>query len=167
MDLIGFVSRFAHILAAITLVGGLFYICAVQSRALEEADESDAESSVEALRRRWARIVMLTTLFLIASGFYNLIATIKAAKAGQIELAPLYHPLIGTKILLAFVVFFLASILAGKTEAARRFQQKSRKWLTMAVFTSIVIVALASALKVGGTRTVVTEGEITTSDTGD
>ena len=167
MDLIGFVSRFAHILAAVTLVGGLFYICAVQSPANEDTNESDAKSTGEALRRRWARIVMLTTLFLIASGFYNLIATIRMAKAGQIELAPFYHPLIGIKILLAFVVFFLASILAGKTEAARRFQQNSQRWLTMAVFASIVIVALASALKVGGTRPVATGEEITTSDTDD
>ena len=93
---------------------------------------------------------MFSIMCLILSGLYNYITTINAAKAGQIELARFYHPVVGVKIILAFGVFFLASILSGRTPTARRMQEKIRQWMGVTVFAVIAIIALASALKVGG-----------------
>ncbi len=149
MDWISFVSRFVHILTAITLAGGLIYISRVQLPALQEHGGNGREELNETLRRRWARMVMFSIMCLILSGVYNYITTIHAAKAGQIELAWFYHPVVGVKIILAFGVFFLASILSGRTPAARRTQEKIRSRMHVAVLAVIVIIALASALKVG------------------
>ena len=150
MDWIAFLSRFVHILTAITLAGGLIYISRVQLPSLEESGGDGREELNETLRRRWARLVMFCIVWLILSGVYNYITTISAAKAGQIELARFYHPVVGVKIILAFGVFFLASILSGRTPAARRFQEKIRQWMGVTVFAVIAIIALASALKIGG-----------------
>ena len=153
MDWIAFLSRFVHILTAITLAGGLIYISIVQLPALQECGGQERgggdDELNETLRRRWARLVMFSIMCLILSGIYNYITTISAAKAGEIEIARFYHPVVGVKIILAFGVFFLASILSGRTPAARRMQEKIRSRMHGAVLAVIVLVALASALKVG------------------
>ena len=154
MDWIAFISRFVHIVTAITLAGGLIYISRVQLPALQELGGQEGSGGDdelnETLRRRWARLVMFSIMCLILSGVYNYITTINAAKAGQIELAKFYHPVVGVKIILAFGVFFLASILSGRTPAARRMQENLRSRMHLTVLAVVVIVALASALKVGG-----------------
>jgi len=149
MDWIGWVSRLAHILAAVTLGGGIFYLCGVQLPALRESGTPD-EQLRESLRRRWARLVMLTTAVLLLSGFYNYFVVISAARAGTIELARFYHPLIGVKIILAMLVFFLAAILSGRSPAAERFQANMRLWMNVMVVAVLVIIGLASVLKVAG-----------------
>jgi len=149
MDWIGWVSRLAHILAAVTLGGGIFYLCGVQLPAFGEADTPD-EQLRQALRRRWARLVMLTTVVLLLSGFYNYFVVIGAARAGTVELAPFYHPLIGTKIILAMVVFFLAAILSGRSPAAERFQANMKLWMNVLVVAVLLVIGLASVLKVAG-----------------
>jgi hypothetical protein len=60
----------------------------------------------------------------------------------------LYHPLIGTKILLAFVVFFLASALVGRSAGTQKFRDQSGKWMTVVVVLSAVIVAISGFIKV-------------------
>ena len=152
MDWIGWILRLAHVLAAIVLAGGLIYRWLVQLPALAEIASGERERLAEALRRRQARLVALATLFLLASGFYNYFVTIQAAGAGQIELAWFYHPVVGVKILLAFGVFLLASLLSGRTPVARRMQLQVRTWLPVAVIFTLIVVALASLLHVSGRR---------------
>ncbi len=153
MDWIGLISRVAHISAAIALVGGLFYLRAVLAPSLGTLTGEGASQLNEALRRRWAKVVMASALFLIASGFYNYIAIIQMGKTGVAPLPGYYHPMIGTKMILAFFVFFVASMLAGRTAAAERFRSHGPFWLNLALAAAIAIVVIASALKTGAQST--------------
>jgi hypothetical protein len=54
-----------------------------------------------------------------------------------------YHPLLGVKILLALAIFYIASMLAGRSEAAERFRQKAPFWLNVNLFLSILLICIA------------------------
>ena len=149
MDWIGLVSRVAHILAAIALVGGAFYIRAVLVPSSIVLSGEGAGQFAEAVRRRWAKVVMASALFLIVSGAYNYVAVINFHKAPAAPLPAYYHPLIGTKILLAFFIFFVASMLSGRTAAAERFRERAPLWMNLNLAAAITLVVIAGALKTG------------------
>ena len=148
LDWLGIVARIAHVLAAITLSGGIFYQCSVLIPALRRLPSEEARKYDEALRGNWSKLVAVSVLFLLVSGLYNYVVAIRMDNAGVIALPKYYHPLIGTKILLALVVFFLSSVLAGRSAAAERFREKSVFWLTVNSSLAVLIVCIAGILKV-------------------
>ena len=134
------ISRVLHILSAMILVGGLFYIRTVLFPAGVESCFADR-------RAVWAKWVGIASLFLLVSGVYNLMILLGQAKASGTKLPPTYHILFGVKFLLAMLVLFLASILAGKTNAAERFRGQMGKWLNIAWLAAMAIVILAAILR--------------------
>lgn len=133
-------ARVLHILSAIILVGGLFYIRSVLSPSGVEACYADR-------RAVWAKWVGMATGFLLISGLYNLMMIIGQAKADGIKLPPAYHMLFGIKFLLALLVMFIAAILAGKTDMAEKFRGNMRKWLNIAWLASMAIIVIAAILR--------------------
>ena len=134
------ISRVLHILSAIVLVGGLFYLRTVLAPAGNDACFAERRSV-------WARWVGIATAFLLVSGFYNFMTINSQAKAAGDGLPPTYHMLFGIKFLLALLVMFLASILAGKTDAAERFRGQMSKWLNLAWLTSMAIIVIAAVMR--------------------
>ncbi len=65
----------------------------------------------------------------------------------------LYHALIGTKMILALVIFFIASALVGKSQAFAAMRAKRGKWLGILVLLACVIVLISSFVKVRGPAT--------------
>ncbi|MEM8946413.1 MAG: hypothetical protein AAGD11_14670 [Planctomycetota bacterium] len=137
---IALVSRVLHILSAVILVGGLFYIRSVLA-------PSGVEACFAGRRQIWAKWVGMSTLFLLISGIYNLISIIKQAKAAEVDLPPAYHMLFGIKFLLALLVMFVAAILAGKTDAAERFRGNMRKWLNIGWLAAMSIIVIGAILR--------------------
>lgn len=131
-------SRVLHIMFAVILGGGLFYLRAVL-----------APAGVDALyagrRAVWARWVGVATLFLIGSGLFNYITFVREAKALGAPLPSAYHMLFGVKFLLALFIFFVAAILAGKTSLADKFRGNMAMWLNLA-WTAVMAVILIGAL---------------------
>lgn len=136
------VSRVFHILGAIILGGGLFYLRSVLAPAGPDACFAGRRSV-------WAKWVAAAVVLLLVSGIYNFWLIHNAAKATGEKLPPTYHMLFGIKFLIGLFVMFLASILAGKTNAADKFRQKNSMWLNVAwaaVLTIIVIGAILRSL---------------------
>ena len=137
--MLGITSRVLHILSAIVLGGGLFYIKTVFSRR-----SSDAFAD---RRGAWAMWVGIASLLLILTGLYNFIAINNAVKAGGAKLPSTYHMLFGIKALLAIFVMFVGMILAGKTEAADKFRAAMPKWLNLGWAAVLAIVVLAAVMR--------------------
>jgi hypothetical protein len=131
-------SRVLHIMFAIIIGGGLFYLRAVLAPA-------GADASYANRRTVWARWVGIATFFLIASGLFNYITYIREAKASGAPLPAPYHMLFGIKFLLALFVFFVAAILAGKTSLADKFRGNMGRWLNLA-WTAVMIIIVIGAL---------------------
>jgi hypothetical protein len=131
-------SRVVHIMFAIIIGGGLFYLRAVLAPA-------GADACFANRRTVWARWVGIATLFLIASGLYNYIMFVREAKGGGAPLPSAYHMLFGVKFLLALFVFFVAAILAGKTSLADKFRGNMGRWLNLA-WTAVMAIIIIGAL---------------------
>ncbi|MCA9154796.1 MAG: hypothetical protein KDA62_14845 [Planctomycetales bacterium] len=134
--------RWLHILPAIALVGGTFFMRFALVPSLASIDEATREQLAESVRARWAKWVMAGSGLLLLSGLYN------AARVSiQYQLSPTYNGLLLVKILLALVVFYLAAVLTGRSESARRFQQQRQKWLTINLLLAVTIVCIAGVMR--------------------
>jgi hypothetical protein len=122
---------------AATLVGGLLY------QWLQVTSWDDDQERQEASRKKWSKIVMLCALLLLISGLVN-----TARISMGFKLPMYYHILLLAKILLAFGVFFLSSLLAGRSETAKKVQADRGKWLKITGIMVLAIVMLAGAMKV-------------------
>ncbi len=140
-EIVALASRWVHIVFAMTLVGGILFMRMALLPARRQAG-AIPDQLQQAIRARWSRLVMLSALMLIISGVYNLTVIL-----GSSRLPPSYHALLGIKLLFALAIFFLSSILAGRTSAAKRWQQKESLWLTVNLLLALALVALAGAMK--------------------
>jgi uncharacterized membrane protein len=142
------VSRILHILGAIILVGGLFYIRAIllplpSREGPGEGSSLNTKALFGGRRAAWAMWVGIATLLLLATGFWNYWQMIRMHE----KLASSYHMIAGIKILVGLAVFFLAALLAGRSAAAQMIRQKSRTWLTVCLILAVLTVALGSVLR--------------------
>jgi uncharacterized membrane protein len=133
------VSRWAHIACAIVLVGGSAFVWLV----LQPVLNNESPELHDRIRNRWKKFVHPGVLIFLVSGIYNLIKMIPNHKGDA-----LYHSLIGTKFLLALVVFALASILVGNKPGTQKIRDNPRKWLGITLLLSIIIVGISGFVKI-------------------
>jgi uncharacterized membrane protein len=143
-DVLGIVFRWLHILAAITAVGGTIFMRFALLPAMAELPEATRKSFHEAVRSRWARPVQLAILFLLISGVFNIISMENQYDLSKVRL---YHPLFGVKFLLALAIFFLASVLTGRSARTQRFRDNRRLWLTVNLVLAVLVVCISGVLR--------------------
>lgn len=142
MEYAALVSRWLHIIPATVLVGGTVFMRFALLPAASDKDEKTSAFLAD-VRSRWAKLVMISALFLILSGTFNVVYIMMSYElpAGK------YHGLLTGKIVLALAIFFLSSILAGRSDAAKHWQEKEVKWLTINMLLAIVLVCMAGMMK--------------------
>lgn len=146
-DALGWASRVAHILAAITAGGGIVFMrFALHPAATALADDVRKPLLVD-VRGRWAKWVGASIGLLLLSGIYNLLTTLSLFKSNGGEAPSLYHMLFGIKFLAALALFAIASILAGRSEGTQKFRERPAPLLNAAVVLLLVIVSLSAVLR--------------------
>ena len=107
------------------------------------SNETDGATEFrEAIRRRWARWVGISVLFLLVSGLYNAVTKIMA-----FDLPSTYHMLVMVKLALGFVVFFIAALLSGRSEKAQKIREQEMKWLNILCVIMLVLILVAGYMK--------------------
>lgn len=152
--LIPVISRWAHIGTAIVLVGGTTFFRFVVMPALGE-DNADL---VEKIRQGWKKFVHGGIALFLLSGIYNYVSAIPLHKGD----GP-YHMMVGTKMLLAFFVFFIASALVGRSAGTQKFRDGAKKWTGIMLLVSAVIVGISGFVKVRGVVTKAADAEVDVS----
>ncbi len=147
LDWAAIVSRWAHILAAITAVGGTIFMRTALLPAVSVLPEAERKALHDGVRSRWVKFVMLAILFLLVSGIYNIIMKEKQLKTVADGAKGLYHMLFGIKFLLAFVIFFLASAVTGRSPAFAKIRENARFWLTLNMILAILVVCISGVLR--------------------
>jgi uncharacterized membrane protein len=135
-------SRILHILGAIILVGGTFYLRAVIVPNVVSTD-TDTDRQFGGRRAAWAMWVGIATLLLLVTGLANYMYIIKSHE----RLASSYHMIAGLKMLSGIALFLLAALIAGRTPAAETLRQRMRFWLNVALLLGIVTIALGGVLR--------------------
>ncbi len=143
MDYPALILRWIHILSAIALAGGTFFCRYALIPGLQSLDETQRDALQDAIRPRWARLVMLSSAFLLLSGLWNGVTNIMTYQFPN----PLYHGLVGIKLLLALALFFIAARLSGRSEAATRFRQRRTMWLNLNVVLAVALVCTGGVMK--------------------
>jgi uncharacterized membrane protein len=144
LDLIGILLRWLHILPAIILVGGTIFMRWALLPAVQTLPEDQRPELHEEIRRRWSVAIMIGIALLLISGLINTVILVKAYRFP----GGYYHGLLGIKLVLAFVVFWIASMLTGRSEAARRFREKRAMWLNVNLALAVLVVLLGGVMKV-------------------
>lgn len=147
MNLFGLdvLSRVVHIATAITLVGGSIFMAIAMIPSLEVIPNEQRAAFVSAVRDRWKRYVHGGIGLFLLSGFYNYFRAIPKHQGDG-----LYHALLGTKMLLAFVIFFLASVMVGRSAKFESWRQNPSKVLRVMIILAVLIVAMSGFLKIRG-----------------
>ena len=153
--LIDTISRITHVSTAIALAGGTVFVLFVlipAAATLREADERNLRLSVN---QRWKRFVYIVFVLFLVSGTYNFERAIPLHEGDG-----LYHALIGTKILLALAMFFIASALVGRSKVFDPMRKNRVLWLKVIVLLAFAVVAISGFAKVRG---IPLKGETTNS----
>lgn len=148
MIVVEFLSRYAHVLTAILLAGGAMFLRFVLLPAIDGTEFKQALH--ERVRPKWAKLVGIGILILIATGFYNYVAVSIPQHKGD----GLYHMLMGFKMMAAFGAFFLASALSGRSPKLQKLRDNWRATGGLLILLLFFIVGIASFLKVRGVPTV-------------
>ena len=136
--------RWIHIGTAIVILGGSVFLRFVLMPAAKDLPEAEHDALRERLMSRWRKIVGIGIGLFLVSGFYNYLVVMMPQHKGD----KLYNALLGTKILLAFGVFFLASALTGRAAAFETIRKNSKKWLLITILLATAIVIISGYLKV-------------------
>ncbi|HUY35560.1 MAG TPA: hypothetical protein VMV69_22645 [Pirellulales bacterium] len=145
LDYLGILSRWMHILAAITAVGGTIFVRVALLPSLAVLADDQRKALHEQVRSRWIKFVMGAIAFLLVSGLYNFFARINSGIPRPY--AGLYHALFGMKFLLALVIFFVASALVGRSPALATMRRNAKFWLTLNMVLAIVVVCISGVLR--------------------
>jgi len=144
-ELLPLLSRWAHVLAAMTLVGGTLFA----RFALPPSDGASAATDEvrQAIRKRWMKFVAGAALFLLISGFYNVVL-----KAKGFQLPGIYLGVLLVKVLLAFFAFWLSATLVGRSERAQKFRQRETHWLNILTMVVVAITLMAGFMKMDSAK---------------
>ncbi|WP_417738772.1 hypothetical protein [Rosistilla oblonga] len=138
-------SRVIHVATAITLVGGSAFMLLVLIPAAQNLSDEEHDRLRTGLIARWKRFVHIgVTLFLI-SGLYNYYRAIPSHKGDG-----LYHALLGTKMLIALVIFFIAAALVGRSAKLEPIRRKRTLWLKVLLICALIVVTISGFVKVRG-----------------
>ncbi|GMV91503.1 MAG: hypothetical protein AMXMBFR82_12810 [Candidatus Hydrogenedentota bacterium] len=144
MSTVVLLMRWAHILAAVTAVGGVLFIRFVlMPSASAVLDDETHQKLRAAIMKRWQHIVHTCILLFLVSGLYNYLAVTRFLHDNQ----PAYHMIFGIKFLLAIVIFALALGLTSTKGWAKVFREKSKMWTTLLAVLAITVVALSGVLR--------------------
>jgi uncharacterized membrane protein len=148
-DWLMLVARVLHILGAIIIVGGLFYLWAVvtPSSPLPPSERPGERSSSSdhffgGRRASWAKWLGIASALLLITGLWNFVNMVKF---NQLHWS--YHMLGLFKIILGLALMFLAALLAGRTNAADSIRKKWRQWLTVCLILGVITVAIGSVMR--------------------
>ena len=155
MDYLNLAMRWLHIIPAIALVGGTIFMRFAVVPACEQLDDEQREKVQESVRRGWSRLLMPSILFLLISGFVN------TANISMTYDFPggYYMPLLAIKLVLAIAIFYIASLLAGRSEAASKFRQNQRTWLNINILLAVLLICIAGAMRLADRETKPAESE--------
>lgn len=145
-------ARWLHILSAALAVGVPIYVRFVLMPAMSSLEEEPRSRLKEAIAKRWRIIVYVLILVFLATGFYNFLGPHARWRGPTFsaELKFRYHMYFGIKLVVALIMFFLSSALAGRSSGLQFIRDKSSFWLSVLVLLGVFIVVISGTMRFMG-----------------
>lgn len=143
LDWLILLNRLLHLVAVIVAIGGaMFMRIALLPAARSVLDNGAHERLREAVRARWARVVHVSIVVLFVTGAVNFVVL---ALPPKIEPMP-YHAIFGVKFLIVLGIFFLASVLVGRSEGLAHIRRDAGKWLSVLLVLAVLVIFISGIL---------------------
>ena len=153
--------RFLHIASAIGAIGAPLFVRYALIPAAGKTLEDETHSKLRAaINARWKHAVYLFITIFILTGAYQFFVEVRipdGTAAGRLvtarwkEFGPddkrIYHMLFGIKVLCAFIIFFLASALAGRAKAFEPIRKNARTTITFLLLLGGLVVICSTLLR--------------------
>lgn len=143
MQFLDILSRWTHVGTAIVIVGGSVFLRFVVMPTAAELPDDEHQKFRERILARWRKFTGAGIGLFLLSGFYNYLMVSMPNHKGD----KLYSALLGVKMLLAFIVFFLASALTGRSAKFEPLRKNAAKWLAITILLAAVIIGISGFLK--------------------
>jgi len=138
-EVISILMRWAHIVSAVVLIGGIIYARLVAFPALAGAEEEDgAVPLFERLTLRYRHMVYAAIAGLVVSGLYNFLM-----HRGH---TPYFHMWFGIKVLLALHVF-AGAILAVRSSHTHEQEAARARRMTGVIIVGLLIILISAYLR--------------------
>jgi uncharacterized membrane protein len=139
-EVIGILMRWAHIVSAVMLIGGITYARVVAFPALAGAGEEDGGvPPFERLTLRYRPMVYAAIAGLVVSGVYNFLS-----HRGH---TPYFHLWFGIKIVLALHVFAGAILAVKSADATPEYKSKRARRMTGVVVSGLLVILVSAYLR--------------------
>lgn len=132
------VVKWVHVLSIVTGVGLTLFQYLVLLPVLRRV-QGVPEDFVQAVQRRAGMVIGIAWVLIWVTGIYNLVVIVPAVK-------PNYHLVLGAKILLVLVLFFISTALSHPSLAFEGIQRHRARWVALAAWLGIAIIALSATL---------------------
>ncbi|MEX0776744.1 MAG: hypothetical protein WD042_13660 [Phycisphaeraceae bacterium] len=130
--------RFMHVISAVLVVGGLACIVYCVRPSLRMLDESFRDAVYQLIVARFEKVVYLGIAGLIISGIFGWLRNAPMYKA----IGPAGNALIGTKVLLAAIIFTIVFCRAAG------LIKPARIWQVLCLHLALVVIVLGGVLYV-------------------
>jgi putative copper export protein len=142
---INVLTRWLHVTSAVIGVGALFFLGLVVRPAMAAQEPSAGQAMVAGLLPRVKTLIHSALGLLLLTGFYNYYVAIPKVRA--LAYRSLYHPIMGTKILLALVLMGIVSAALASASASANMQGGRSRWLPLNIALALVILFLSAILR--------------------
>lgn len=130
--------KWVHLISIVTGVGLTLFQYLVLIPVLRRI-EGIPEEFIKAVQRRAGMVIGVAWVLIWVTGIYNLVVIVPTVK-------PNYHLVLGAKILLVLVLFFISTALSHPSLAFEGVQRNRAKWIALAAWLGIVIIALSATM---------------------
>ncbi|MCS7046596.1 MAG: hypothetical protein NZO58_09595 [Gemmataceae bacterium] len=139
-------ARWLHLIAAALAIGVPIFMRFVLLPARERLEPSQRSLLHEAVIQRWRIFVHTMIVVFLASGFWTFLG-VRRWKDFNPEMRFWFHLLFGAKLLIALVMFFISSALAGRSNAFAGMRANARLWLGVLIVLGLVLLLLSGILR--------------------
>ena len=143
--MIDVLSRWAHVGTAVVVVGGSVFMRFILMPSAAQLPDEQHDALRQRVLGRWKRFVHAGIALFLISGFYNYVRAVPLHHGDT-----LYNILLGIKMLVAFVIFFLASVLVGRSARFEPMRRDAKKWLLVVITLATLVIGISGFVKVTG-----------------
>jgi uncharacterized membrane protein len=140
------VVRWIHIASAVIGAGAAGFVLWGLVPAVKAVGAESERPLIEVAYRRFRRLVHIAMGLLLLTGVYNLAVVLPRSRALGPWL-PAYHSVLGMKILLALVIFGIATATLSGSLDPERFRAGAPRWLTLCVALALLVLFLSAFLR--------------------
>ena len=128
------IIKFLHVASAGIAMGGVAFALWALMPSMGGIDPETAGKPMGEVVRLFGRMIWIVIALLVLTGIW-MIVVVAAAGVPQ----PLYHSILGIKVILALAIFFIAYGVLAPVKALESMRQNRKRWMVINIHLIAVV----------------------------